>query len=427
MMKKFVACALALILLFALTPKAGAAGVFPDAECKGYILCNAVSGEVLDEENADTRLYPASLTKMMTALLTVEHAVDLDAETATVSRSALDALSGTDSSTAGTRVGEIYSLRTLLYMLLLPSGNDCANVLAEYISGGIEPFAELMNLRARQLGMSSTHFVNPHGLHDEGHYTTARDMATLARAFFSHPVLKEISGAAEVTIPATGAQGERTLKNSDLLVRPGNEYYYPDVYGGKTGNTDEAGRCVAAGASRGGLNLVCVIMGAADKSQGGKTVRTEFSGAAAAFTAAFSNFSYRVVRQAGETVGRKKAGNTFSKEVTAVLKENLSATVPNSGPDDVTLSVEWKKDPVAPVKEGEVLGTARLERDGVTLDIAEIVAAGTVKANPLIIFWHKVDVAVYIILGVLAAALLVFAALVVRARILRARRRKRAR
>ena len=175
----------------------------PEITSKAYVLYNPDNDEVVEDINGNKKMYPASLTKMMTALVAFESFENLDSEIVTVSENAVKSIYGTSSSKADFKIGEQTTLRQMLYLLMLPSGNDAANAIAEHISGDNDSFAELMNKKAKELGMNNTHFANPHGLHNPDHYTTASDLAILADAYSSVETLKEIAKCNQYLMPAT--------------------------------------------------------------------------------------------------------------------------------------------------------------------------------------------------------------------------------
>lgn len=429
-MKKYItSLLLSIALLLPIFPPAAAISTLPELTAEGFVLCNAESGEVIESKNPEARLYPASLTKLMTALLTVEMAADLDTELVTVSKNAIESLAGTHSSVGNLRPGETYSLRQLLYLLMVPSGNDSANVLAEYFCTTNAQFAERMNEKAAELGLENTHFVNPHGLHDPNHYTTAGDMARLALAYLREPVLKEISSASTYEIPATNLQAARTIKTTNLLKVPDSGYYYPAASGLKTGNTDEAGRCLIATAQKDGLDLVCVLMHCPTKYTASSVIRCEFLDAATVFDYAFEAYTYRRLYEKNKIMATKPVAGTFQKSVDLVLAGDMYATLPkDADPAALQQRIEWNEKgetPTAPVEKGSVLGTATLLLDGEPIAQSDIIAAETVEPNRLIVFWQKIDAHVYLVLLLLAALLLLFFILVLRARILRRKRRRR--
>ncbi|MCL2695390.1 MAG: serine hydrolase [Clostridiales bacterium] len=208
----------------------------------------------------DVRAAPGSTTKIMTCLLTLEHC-GLD----TVVRVPPEALGLSKSMTRmGLQRGERYTVRELLYGLMLVSGNDAAIALAVHISGSVAEFAVLMNEKAEQLGLADTHFVNPHGLYAEEHYTTARDMAVLTAYALKNEAFREIVGTALYEIPATSRHASTfRLKNTNKLIAAAADapLYYPHAIGVKTGSTPRGGMALVSAAEKDGVTLICVMMG----------------------------------------------------------------------------------------------------------------------------------------------------------------------
>src|SRR5579885_66105 len=207
-------------------------------------------------KNADLELPQASCTKIMTALLAVEHG-NLD-QVITVGTDA-QALVRPDSSYMGLSAGEKLTLRDLLYGLLLPSGNDAAVAIADAIGGNVPNFVAMMNQRAQQLGLTHTHFMNPHGLGEPNHYTTARDLAVLAAAAMKNPILVQITSTKEYTIPKTSTHKAYDLMTGDDLI-PGARAPYPGAIGVKPGYTGDAGYCQAFAAIRFGHLIVGAVL-----------------------------------------------------------------------------------------------------------------------------------------------------------------------
>ncbi len=229
---------------------------------KAALLYDLGSDSIVFAQDIDVQLYPASLTKVMTALLTIEMQADLDA-VVTVTREGLKGQEPGGSNVA-LKVDEQMSVRDLLYCLMVKSGNDAASVLAVQNSGSIEAFVEVMNQKAQELGCTGTHFMNPHGLHHDEHYTTARDMAKITAAAMKHPFFEEIFTTTEYTVPATNLSEARELKTTNYLIRSNGYPVVVDsrVLGGKTGNTSKAGRCLVALAEKNGMKLLSVVLGA---------------------------------------------------------------------------------------------------------------------------------------------------------------------
>ena len=228
---------------------------------KSALLIDAESGQVLYSKDAEKKLYPASTTKLMTALIAAEEGNLSDIVTA--NETAFEDLS-VAGSTLNIKAGEQMSVDNLLICLLVASANESANILAEYNAGSLDAFVEKMNARAKELGCINTNFVNAHGLHDENHYTCASDVALIAQAAMKIPRLKEIVAMQKATIPATNIGKERFFFSTNSMLSPYKErtYLYKYTTGIKTGHTTPAGLCLAASAEKNDLSLLSVVLGA---------------------------------------------------------------------------------------------------------------------------------------------------------------------
>lgn len=235
--------------------------------CDSAIVIEASSGNVVFEKNADQIMYPASTTKILTALLGIQFC-DLE-ETVTVSYEAIDDVSHEDDVTMlPLEEGEIIKMRELLYGTMLKSANEGANVIAESVAGSLEDFVTLMNDTAAMLGCSeNTHFANAHGLHDDNHYTTARDMAIIAREAMKNETFREIVSTSTYEMAATNRYPRRAVSNSNTLLneknndkeQSANRFYYPYANGIKTGYTSKAGYCFIGAAEKNGIEMISVV------------------------------------------------------------------------------------------------------------------------------------------------------------------------
>ena len=227
-------------------------------------LFDADTGQALVEQNPDLRRCVASLTKMMTALLVAESGMDLNAPL-TIPQSLapeFQAIRANRGHTIGLEPGETLRPLDLLYAMLLPSANDASSVLAAAAAGGdLTAFAARMNARAAQLGCTETNFTCPHGLYDEGNYSTARDMAKIALACRANETCRQITGAVSWELPATQSHPARVITTTNRLLQPESEYYRSYAQGGKTGFTTQAGRCLVAFAQQQGRTYGLVILG----------------------------------------------------------------------------------------------------------------------------------------------------------------------
>ncbi len=224
----------------------------PGISAQTAIMVEANTGEVLYEKNADEKAYPASITKIMTALLAIENG-NLDKKVK-ISENA----SGVEGSSIYLETGERIPLRDLVYGLMLRSGNDAAVAIAEEIGGSVENFVIMMNKRARELGAYNTHFMNPNGLHNPEHYTTARDMALIAMAAMKNPEFRKVA-AAKSWVTDRGEGKYNYFYNKNKVI-----YQYEGGTGIKIGYTKAAGRTLVASSERNGMALICVVMNAPD-------------------------------------------------------------------------------------------------------------------------------------------------------------------
>lgn len=219
------------------------------------------TGAVLYAKGMDEARFPASITKIMTALIVVERA-DLNTQVAFTETGLADAYGG--SSNIGPQLGEVFTIDQMLQMLLVKSANDVATQLAECVGGSVEAFAELMNQKAAELGCTNTHFANASGLENDDHYTSAHDMTLIMRAAIQHDRIREIMNAQSITIPETNLSSSRYYETHLQMLVPDNAYYYEGALGGKTGYTPISGCTLVMYATRGERTLIGVIMGSQD-------------------------------------------------------------------------------------------------------------------------------------------------------------------
>ena len=222
------------------------------------ILMEATTGQVLFDKEMDEIRYPASTTKIMTALLILENVKDLSQTVTFTDVITPDLAPG--NSTINAQVGEQLTVEECLYGIMLASANEVCTQMAVYVAGSVENFVSMMNKRAAELGCENTHFVNANGLPDPNHYTTAHDLARILAAAIQNEDFCRISGSASYTIPPTNMTPySRNLENSNALIKEG-EYHYEGVIAGKTGHTEAAKNTLVTAASRDGMTLVCVVL-----------------------------------------------------------------------------------------------------------------------------------------------------------------------
>lgn len=346
----------------------------PDINATTAVVIDSKNGDVLYGIDENKVMFPASTTKILTAILAIEN-TNLD-DTVTVSKTAIsDIPSGY--SIAYLKEGEVVSISDLLKMLLLISANDAANVLAETVSGSVDNFADLMNEKIVELGLSSTHFTNSYGLHDIDHYSSAYDLAIILNYCISNPTYLEISQITSCTINATNLSDERVYSNGNKLLLPNHDYYYEFATAGKTGFTTPAGNCLVSSASKDNLDLVCVVLNSS----------STFLDSSALFEYAFSKFTYVELMQKNSIVTQIQVSNTSSNNKMLELKTNNSigavVNVDNLSNYDYTLSIY--EDVHAPIEEGAILGTISYVV-GDNVYSAELLAARTVDSSNMFVY-----------------------------------------
>ncbi|MGI5962832.1 MAG: D-alanyl-D-alanine carboxypeptidase family protein [Lawsonibacter sp.] len=431
-MKKYrsVSFLLLIVLLFSSCILPAGALEDPNLQCRNAILYDANYGEVLYDMGAHEKAYPASITKVMTALLVLE-AVDagqfsLDTPI-TAEDSALRGMTA-DASTANIKVGETLSVEELLYCLLLPSANEAANILAVAVDGTIEDFVAHMNRRAGELGCQGTHFVNPHGLHDDEHYTTAYDIALFMAEALKYDTFRTIIGTASHTVPATNLSGERLFYNTNALIS--NLYRYGYVYdkciGGKTGSTGEAGLCLVAAAEDGDTTLISVVLGSDDITVNGEVKKGNLYESGRLLKWGFDNFERVTITRGSEPVD--KVSVTLSRqadEVNVRPEGSITRTLPKDIDLDLIETEINLFSPVveAPVTEGQWLGTMKLYYEDELYGTLDLVAANSVERSELLYkkaqflaFFQHSGVKLLMVLVLLVAAFILLKLLVFRKR-----------
>ena len=354
-MLKKVFCALLIICLI-FTPVLTVNAYEPtgiEISANAAMLVSMDTDEVLYEKNADTRVYPASITKIMTTLLILESdKYNPDAKIA-MTEEALDLISGTGSSVSLFNAGVEFTQLDLVYMVLMSSYGDCALLAADYYGGSVENFVAMMNTRANELGLTGTHYENPIGLHHEQNYTTAQDTYTLTKFALQNETFKEVCESTRHTVNSSA--GTRVLSTTNFLQDNTTNYYYQYAKGVKTGFTDEAGRCLVSTASYNGYNYMCIVFGCPPNAKNHFTESKEL------YRWAFNNFEFKTVADVTTPVAEIAVEKSFDTDFVSLYVEKSFTSVLPKDANDSTISIVPKPtaDTVsAPIKKGQVLGTA---------------------------------------------------------------------
>jgi D-alanyl-D-alanine carboxypeptidase (penicillin-binding protein 5/6) len=365
-----------LLLLLALgsVPLAQAAQAVPappQLAAKSWVLMDAASGQVLVEHNADERLPPASLTKLMTAYIgTLKIRSGEIGEQDPVHVSEHAWRTGGAASGGSTMFLPLHSeapVDALLHSIIIQSGNDASIALGEYISGSEEGFADLMNSTAQQLGMHNTHFMNATGLPDPEHYSSARDMALLARAIiYDDPEHYAIYAQKDFVWNGI-KQGNRNL----LLYRD------KTVDGLKTGHTEEAGFCLVASAVRDDVRLIAAVFGTASESA--RAAETQ-----KLLTFGFRYFESKTFFEKGAELARGKVWKGASAQIGAGLASDLSVTLPKGQAEKIQTSVLLDPVLIAPIEQGSVIGKVELRLNDQLLQSSELIALQSVEQGSLL-------------------------------------------
>ncbi len=384
------------------------------------VLINLDKDVIVYEKNPTKKMYPASLTKIMTAIVVLDNIKDLDNTEIEAPLAVFDDLYGKNPSSVGYSRGEIITANDLMYSMLMASACESAGILAYHVGGDSIPnFVDMMNQKAKEIGCTGTNFANPHGLFDENQYTNARDMALIAKyAVDNYPKFVEIATTTEYTLSATNYHGEdwATIHHTNAMTLKG-EYYYEPARGLKTGTLDESGRCLAAMASRDGNNYLLVTLGAPMYDADGYKIYEHYSDHEKIFEWAFNTFSYDKLLSTTDEITEipVKLGDN-AEHVLLVPEEDFSALWPNtldtsSLKKEINTSGYLDSDGavMAPIEKGTVFGTYTLSLSGEELCTVNLVARDSVELSQLEYnimkakafvgsFWFKLAIVIAVVL-----------------------------
>jgi D-alanyl-D-alanine carboxypeptidase (penicillin-binding protein 5/6) len=348
-----------LILSYIFSSLTTCAWAEPVVTGQGAVLVDSRSGKIVFSRNGDQVLPPASLTKILTAVIALEKCKLTDVVNAGKSPTVVEP------SIIGIKEGETFTMEVLLYSLLIKSANDAAVAIAEHISGSVPEFMELMNQRARDLGAVNTHFVNPNGLYEQEHYSTAKDIAIIAKRAMELPEFRKIVSTKVKIIPRADDSAVKWLQNHNKML-----WRYDGANGVKTGYTKEAKQCLVASAARGQQEFIMVTLGAV-----GTNVWVDAQNMLDYGFANFDTFKQKEANVPVQTVEVKRStGN-----VILVTQKDFYYTTPKGEKSVVSESIEINENIAAPVGKGQILGKMRFMLSGEDIGYVNLVAQNDVE------------------------------------------------
>lgn len=339
----------------------------PEISADASILIDSSSEKVLYSKNENQKMYPASTTKILTAILTIENC-NLN-DVVTVPYEAISSITS-GYSVAALQTGEQLTVEQLLQVMLVHSANDAANVLAFHVSGSIENFANLMNNKVSELGLTNTHFTNPSGMHDENHYTTAHDLAIIMKYCMKNDTFRSLSSLKYCTIPATNKYDVRVFNTTNELLIYDNRdvssnYYYKYAIAGKTGYTTQAKNCLVSVAKKENLELICVVLSAGIYPN---NVSAKFVDTKSIFDYGYNNYTIKKLREKDAIATQIEIGNGTkeTRNLDLLISDDLSALVTQDEFDtEFEPQIELQDNLFAPIAQGQVVGKITYTIDGI--------------------------------------------------------------
>ena len=347
----------------------------PNINAESALLIDNKTNKVLYSKDMNRKMFPASTTKILTAILVLEnHSLD---EKVTASYNAVMTIPS-GYSTASIQIDEVLTVEQLLELLLVHSANDAANVLAEYTGGSIDSFVAMMNTKINELGLSDTHFTNPYGLQDNSHYTTAHDLAIIMQYCLKNDDFRKIAGQASCAIPSTNKSEPRKYSSTNELLIAGNSNYYPNLIAGKTGYTSEAGECLVSAAYNDNLELVGVILNSNNR----------FKDTRSLYNYGYTNFSIKNIVNEKDIITNVEVKNATkdTKNLNLLVSEDIPVLANNS--DDLSKiepQITLNSDIKAPIEDGQVLGKVSYSVNGITYS-TDLIAANNVEKSNFVLY-----------------------------------------
>ena len=356
------------------------------------IVMDAQTKQILYKKNIDNKMYPASTTKILTAIIAIEKC-DLN-EVITASNSAIS-LVPSGYSSAYITDGEKMTVKDLLTVFLVHSANEAGYVLAEHCSGSTQNFAKLMNEKAKEIGCQNSNFTNPSGIHDENHYTTAYDLCLIANYCMKNETFRSIVSMPKCTINGTNKSSTRVYSNTNSLLNSASQFYVENCIGIKTGYTKEAGNCLVSSFKQDGIEVICVVLGAANI---GSSDSSRFIDSKTLYSYTYSTFSKKNIVNKNDIIQTIEVpnGTKETRNLNLIVKEDINALVNlNDNLPKPTISL---KDTIsAPIMQNEKLGSVTYNINGIEYS-QDLIAETTVEKDLFFIKLFVISLSVLIVL-----------------------------
>lgn len=365
-----------------------------DLYSEAAILMDSKTGLVLYSKNADKKMYPASTTKILTAIITLE-TCNLN-DVVTVNQSAISSIPAGYSS-AYLSEGEKITVNDLLTVLLVHSANDAGNVLAEHISGSVQEFANVMNSKALDIGCQNTHFTNPSGIHDNNHYTTAYDLSLIAKYCMKNSTFRNFVSSKSCIINSTNKFGIRKYSNTNDLINPSSKYYLKECIGIKTGYTSQAQNCLISACFKDNLELICVILGA-NQTENGESAR--YIDSINLFNYGYSNYSIKTLAQKDDILKNITItnGTKDTRNLDLILEDNLSGLLKNDN-EIKNPTINLNENLSAPIAKNSVVGTVTYTINDISYTQNLLASHDVIEdSNLILIFKIILGIIVFLIL-----------------------------
>lgn len=390
MKKRFFLCFLIICLILGGTLSVNAFEITEfEVPARNVLLASLDTKEILYSKAPNEKIYPASITKLMTAAVILDRFPNLDTPV-TMTQTAYNRILGTGSAVLEAKVGEVFDGKDALAAVLVSSAGDVVYAYAEAAYGSVEAFVEQMNIKAEQLGLNDTHYENPIGLHHQENYTTVNDIYTLSLYVLeNYPIISEITSKSRYTMNATNMSDKRLLVTTNYMIDANTVYYYPYCTGLKTGFTDESGRCLVSTASYDGYNYIAITMNC--PTVAGE--RTEFTLSRQLYRWAFLNFEYKSVLDTSLPATEIKVNLSFDSDYVSLYPSTQIRSILPKEADNSTIIVKPNliaESVNAPIKKGDVLGTAEVVYAEQVIGTVDLVAGNDVKVSGLLVVFDAI-------------------------------------